>query len=310
MRHNTLEVAKGRWHGILTTFGVDHKYLVDKHGPCPFGCGGKKSFRWDDKGTGSWICTHCGAGHGFHFLKKIQGWDDATTLKEIDKMVGNVEIKVVAEERSESQKKEAIKAVLSKADKLRLDDPAFLYLSRRCGPLPSNVLSDLRYHPAMAHPCGGKYPCLLAIVRHPDRSGASLHRTFLTMDGRKADVEPVRMMMPGKLDGAAIMLGDAGETIGIAEGLETALCARALFGVPVWSVISANGMIGWTPPEGVRSVVVYGDNDLNFIGQHAAFTLARKLFTKGLNVEVRIPEQVGHDWADVWAQGETDQGCR
>ena len=52
----------------------------------------------------------------------------------------------------------------------------------------------------------------------------------------------------------------------------------------------------WEPPEGVRGVVIFADNDINFTGQEAAYTLAKKL--SKLSVEIRIPETPGTDWAD------------
>jgi putative DNA primase/helicase len=55
----------------------------------------------------------------------------------------------------------------------------------------------------------------------------------------------------------------------------------------------------WEPPAGVKSVVVFGDNDANFTGQDAAYTLAHRLALLKLAVEVMIPTAVGTDWADL-----------
>jgi putative DNA primase/helicase len=144
---------------------------------------------------------------------------------------------------------------------------------------------------------------MLAVLRYADGKGASIHRTFLGADGQKAAVDPVRMMMPGfSLEGAAVRLGPLQKRIGIAEGIETAICAGKLFGLPVWAAVSANGMRVWDVPLGVESVVVCGDHDLSFTGQAAAFELARKLKAKGLTVEVMIPPIPGMDWQDVWSE--------
>ena len=87
-------------------------------------------------------------------------------------------------------------------------------------------------------------------------------------------------------------------TLGIAEGIETALAASQRFGVPIWAATNAVLLEAWVPPEGVERVVIVGDNDASFTGQAAAFGLARRLVQKGLTVEIRIPDQVGKDWAD------------
>ena len=67
-----------------------------------------------------------------------------------------------------------------------------------------------------------------------------LHRTYLTADGSKASVISPRRLMSGTVaKGAAIRLAPAGEALGIAEGIETALSASALFGVPCWAAVNA-----------------------------------------------------------------------
>ena len=96
--------------------------------------------------------------------------------------------------------------------------------------------------------------------------------------------------------------------MGIAEGIETALCAGQLHGLTVWSGICANGLKDWDPPEGVREVVIFGDNDANWVGLAAAYEKARALAVKGFVVDVKIPPQIGDDWADVWAAQAQLQG--
>jgi putative DNA primase/helicase len=86
--------------------------------------------------------------------------------------------------------------------------------------------------------------------------------------------------------------------MGIAEGVETALAAMKLFDVPVWSALSAGGLIKWQPPVTARHIIVFGDNDKNATGQAAAWSLAHRLIAEGLNAEVRVPPDEG-DWNDV-----------
>ena len=58
MNHEkTVNAAKGKWRGILLSFGIPEKCLQNKHGPCPL-CESKDNFRWDNKdGRGTYICT-------------------------------------------------------------------------------------------------------------------------------------------------------------------------------------------------------------------------------------------------------------
>src|SRR3954449_13062481 len=84
----TVERARGRWREILPQLGVDTRFLVNKHGPCPL-CGGRDRYRFDDRdGTGSYYCNQCGAGVGVILIRKLHGWDHKTACDEIDKIIG------------------------------------------------------------------------------------------------------------------------------------------------------------------------------------------------------------------------------
>ncbi len=144
---------------------------------------------------------------------------------------------------------------------------------------------------------------MLAIVRGKDGKGLTVHRTYLDKDGFKAKLDPAKMTMPGlPMAGGAVRLGPPGEKLGIAEGIETALCAGRLFGLPVWASLSAAMLEKWEPPAGVREVWIFGDHDSSFTGQRAAYALAWRLKARGLVVRVEIPDPVGWDWADVAAK--------
>ena len=88
MMTGTIERARGRWREILPQLGIDTRFLVNKHGPCPL-CGGRDRFRFDDRdGTGSYYCNQCGAGVGVILVRKLHGWDHETACDEIDKIIG------------------------------------------------------------------------------------------------------------------------------------------------------------------------------------------------------------------------------
>lgn len=301
MSSDSANAARGRWPGILESLGVNSKFLVDRHGPCPM-CGGKDRFRFDDKLNGAFYCSQCGAGDGFKLLQLLNGWDFKKAASEVDRIVGNIPVTTDnRQERTEEDKSKACRKLLESAGKVVPGTPAHLYLLNRCGD-PGAILGDLRAHPGIRHTTsGGIHPAMLAIMRYPDGSGASVHRTYLTTDGEKALVDPVRKMMPGlSLAGSCVRLGGIAERLGIGEGIETAICAGKIFGLSVWAATCANQMKAWEPPQGVREVVIFGDNDASFTGQEAAYTLAKRLKAAGLSVEIQIPAEMGKDWADVY----------
>ena len=288
--------AFGRWPGILSSYGIDSAVLKDVHGPCPIGCGGKRSFRFDDKGVGRWICTHCGSGDGWDLLMKVHGWKFPVAQKHVADIVGSVQVSAVKTEQDAQAKQRYMAKIWRESTAVTEGDPVWRYLSRRCGN-PTDALQDLRFHPGLEHSVDkGKHPALLAGMGWNGQKFTGIHRTYLTADGQKAQVDPIRMTY-GEV--GAVRLGPAQPRLGIAEGIETAICAGHQFGLPVWSGISANGMRNWDPPEGTRSVLICGDNDENYTGQAAAFHLAHRLRILGLDVHVEIPSQVGKDFADL-----------
>ena len=92
------------------------------------------------------------------------------------------------------------------------------------------------------------HPGMVAMVTGPDGKPGTLHRTYLSLNGRKADIKQPRLLMPGPFPkGGAIRLAPHERTLGIAEGIETAFAASALFGVPCWAAGNDSGLSGWDP---------------------------------------------------------------
>jgi len=273
-RLNVHEVAAGRWPGILAALGVlDERQLSGRHCPCPV-CGGKDRFRFDDKeGRGTWFCSHCGAGNGVDLVLHVKGWDFRSAAREIEQAAGVVQPGAAKSKPDEQRTLERLRRVWSEAKPLQVGDEALKYLAG-CGLSVEQPPACLRLHPALSYFDGrnevGKFPALVARVVAPDGSGATLHRTYL-QGGRKAPVPSPRKLMPGKpIAGAAIRLAPAGEWLGIAEGIETALAAGQLFNCQVWSVISTAGIETFEPPAVVRTLTIFADNDGNYAGQAAA----------------------------------------
>lgn len=302
LRSRTTDEAVGRWPGILTALGIDQKHLQNRHGPCP-ACGGSDRFRFDDKeGRGTWFCSHCGSGDGFKLLQILKGWSFRDAAKEVDTILGTVPAGPIAAERTEASKVRALLRVWSEGRAVENGDPVWKYLSRRTG--IDVVPTSIRFHPSLRYTDengkeAGHFPAMLARLTYPDGAGASIHRTYLTEAGEKAPVSQPKKIMPGKpLNRAAVRLSEVSSYLGIAEGIETALAASIRFRAPVWAATTAGLLADWVPPAGVERVLIAGDNDGSFTGQEAAYSLARRLNRDGYQVEVRIPEQVGRDWAD------------
>lgn len=303
--------AQGRWPGILSAIGIPSKALRNKHGPCPM-CGGKDRFRFDDKaGNGTWICNQCGAGNGVQLVQQFLGKDFKGAAQEIEKHLGDAPVMPTREgQRNDDAKRRAeMNALWKRGKPLSVENAAGLYLNRRVGltefPATLRHVGDERYSDA-----GGRaswHPVMVARVDPSDDARAAgeraaLHRTYLTADGYKADVASVRKMMGAMPTGAAVRLMPHDAVLGIAEGIETAFSAAAIFNVPVWAALTADLLHAWEPPASVSVVMIFGDNDASFTGQAAAYGLARRLKAKGLTVSVELPLRAGIDWNDIWQE--------
>ena len=144
----------------------------------------------------------------------------------------------------------------------------------------------------------GEYAAMLAPIELAGKF-LTYHVTYIK-DGKKAPVETPRKIMPGPHNnGGACPLYPAAECMGIAEGVETAIAAKMIFGVPVWAALNTSLLAAWEPPAIAKRIIVCGDNDANFAGHAAAYQFAHRLVRKGLQVEIQIPPKVGDDWNDV-----------
>lgn len=290
--HSLSERAVGRWRGVLTALGVDPANLKKKNGPCPM-CDGKDRWTWDDKeGRGTWHCRRCGAGDGIALVMRIKGVEfrDAARLIEAELDDCPIETPKPAVDPVVLRRKMA--NAWLQAGPLTACPPVVAWWKGRG--LPVSTSDQLR---AALNPRGG---VMLARVTDADGNPVQVHRTYVQADGRPADMDSHRLLMEGLLPkGSAVRLSEPSDVLGIAEGIETAQAASLLHGVPVWAALTAGNLEAFTPPPGVR-LIVFGDVDDSFTGQAAAYTLAKRLRSKRIDVDVKLPAR--GDWNDV-AQG-------
>lgn len=300
----TEHAAKGKWKGILRELGLPEVALSGKHTSCPL-CGGVDRFRWDNKeGRGTYFCGQCGAGNGFDLAMKYTDKSFGEVASEIDRIVGNVKADAPARPpMTDEQRVRALRSVWADSRPVVKGDLVDKYLSSR-GIGEVVYPKALRFSAALKDGEGGVRPCMIALVGVYGEKPCTLHRTYLRPDGlAKAEMGAPRKLMPGEIpDGVCVQLSEwTGGPLGIAEGIETAMAASALYEIPVWSAINANLMAKWFPPADCTEVAVFGDNDPKYGGQAAAYALAHKLAVKGVDVTVHIPSVEGQDWADVLA---------
>jgi len=193
------------------------------------------------------------------------------------------------------------------AEVLKAACPAGAYLKRRGLAVPNT--DALRFISKLDYWDGpellGAFPAILAAVTDSAGALVNVHRTYLNRDGHKADVPTVKKLCKsaGPMRGASIKLGqpdrrpDGRLGLGVAEGIETALAASILGGIPVWPCVSAYGLASFEPPQSVCHLYVFADNDESGTGQKAAVELGKRAALRGLTARVLTPDSVG-DWND------------
>jgi putative DNA primase/helicase len=305
------DITQGRWRGILASLGLTEKQLSSKHTECPICRNGPRSdsFRFDDKdGRGTWICTHCGAGEGISLVMKIKGIEFKEAVAMVNPLAGVVPFDPpVARVDDEPDSREAMTYLWRRARPLDGLDLASRYLEAR-GIKPQSWPCALRFIEDLPYTEGKTrliLPAMLAKFVAPDSKSAILHRTWLQEPGQKADVEFPRKMFRGRIPcGGAVRLSPEDETMGVAEGIETALSAEAIARIPVWAACSAGELAKFKPPLVCKHLIIFGDNDASFTGQLASYSLARRLAVvpepDRISIEVRLPLYWDRGQKDDW----------
>lgn len=350
MNDKAEDLAFGRWPEILQARGMSASYFNQKNGPCPF-CpdgGGKDRYRWTQKKYGGvWVCSACTEGKyatGFNMLMKHMGYQ---TFREAaddvrDFFGANPNVKPIPrEQRLAMDGSMTPETVLRNRTRMlktwdegyevTSGDPVDLYLNSRVRGLDF-VPANIRFHPALPYwappPEGqdkpvllGRFPAMLAYAQAPDGSLAQLHKTYLTLQGAKADVPLVKKtdLGVGVNSFAVRMLEPYGDTLGVCEGFETGCASAMLRDIPVWPCLNGPAMSEFElPPElrgQIKKLVIFEDSDeLKAFGRNPdgstkwrrpgsvyAQKLADRARQWGLRTLIIKSAKVGDDIADYWS---------
>jgi hypothetical protein len=186
--------------------------------------------------------------------------------------------------------------------------PAARYLAMRgIGPVRQSVRFHARV-PLGSGPALRFRPAILSAV-HDGPDLLALHRTFLSEDGARlaTDLEPARRML-GRPGRGAVRLARVSTVLGIAEGLETALSAMILLGVPVWAALGNERLPYLTIPMGVRRLLILADDDA--AGRRSAAAAAETHASPGRQVCRLWPGRGFNDWNDRLRSGGEGVGSR
>lgn len=351
MLPNAEDLAYGRWPEILASAGLDSSFLTGRPGPCPF-CNGKDRYQFQNRNGGRYICRSCTEAKyrsGFDLLMRHMGYKTFREAADHVRDFFNVSSGESADRRVErpalsvvrpgdewtpervSRNLAKMQAIWDQSVPVKMGDPVDLYLRSRVPGL-KQVPEEIRFHPELPYwdppatlngrpTLRGHYPAMMVRGFDAEDRFVQIHKTFLTSDGRKADVPNAKKTDVGVGSNSfALRLGTpAGDSIGVAEGIETALSAMVLRpGTVVWpchsSTILSNFMVPASLKGQIRRVIIFCDNDqakvvrkgsagspdvLRRAGQEAGATLADRLRKVGIRSLMIQPAKVGTDMNDL-----------
>lgn len=289
----------GKWAGIFDRFGID--VGSGEHKPCPV-CGGFDRFRFDDKEQrGTWFCNGCSpnSGDGWALFQNALGIDFKTAAEKIAPLVSLIPVDGVRQEPKYNA--EVTRKLYLQSRPMQKNDLAYKYLCNRG--LKDMDLPKLRFSPkCYENETGKEHPAMLGIFMSHKDEALTIHRTYLTPDGQKLGVRSPKKILTPKhpMPGGAVRLYDWSEgPLAIAEGIETAIAVSIVRKIPVWAALTSTLLQSFIPPEGVTSLEIYGDNDINFTGQKSANVLAHRVcMERNINVDVFLPNKRGTDFLD------------
>jgi len=304
MRMTTKQAARGKWDGIIAQL-LGEQAISRRHTSCPI-CGGTDRYRYDNKrNDGDWFCNVCGVGDGFKLLQGALGLDFAACARRVDALVNNIEEKPFKANIDIDKRRKNLNDMWTAAQ-----EPFFAYNYLIGRGIPSQIVNqvskDVRGIEKLdlyeAHNYMGTYNAMLALIRNSKGEPISIHRTYLTVEGREKKIMPPLE----NITGGCVRLGEPEDTLVLAEGIETALAAWAFTGHPAWATISAHGLAEFKSiPRHVKTVIICADNDASFTGQAAAFTCAKYMKQRlKVETEVMMPTVWGLDMCDIWSAKE------
>lgn len=174
----------------------------------------------------------------------------------------------------------------------------------------------LGFHPRVIYDLDERLSFPTLVCRVDDQFGDITAVWKIHLDPNKASKAPVEKAKigAGVAAGAAVQIGGIAAHIGLAEGLETSLAARALikYRYPVWAALSTSGVSGFEPPLGVEHITSFPDGDRPWRKHEGDLVLAeppgraavRKLHERmvaiGIGHDSQPEPAIRRDYLDIW----------
>jgi DNA primase len=272
---------------------------------CPFHKEKTPSFKVED---GRYICFGCGKrGDAISWAQEAEHLSFAEAVQKLARhnhspaRFGGVKMRETVRYDEEGRNKKLRACEIWDSAQPIAGTHAQAYLRARGIRLPPSP--ELRFLPEDYHrESGRRLPCLLARLSGED-GFVAVQRTYLDPTlPKKAGVDPPKKTL-GRMERSAVRLKmPAGDRLGVAEGIETALSAQQLYSMAVWAVCGCQRFSAIQIPPQIRFIAVFGDDGAE--GRKAAEDAALMYDSRGYHVEIYFPQSHyaaadGSDFNDV-----------
>ena len=151
-------------------------------------------------------------------------------------------------------------------------------------------------------------PALLAAIHDVDGIFTAVEVTYLAANSARAsDLRLPRKTVGPAPGGCAVQLDPAAPEMLVGEGVFTTLSATERFDLPGWALLSTRNLRVWSPPEGVRSVLIAADRGKD--GEASAARLPARLSAGGVAASIALPPAPFGDWNE-WSDDVRRQARR
>lgn len=303
-----LDISQLRQLSPEAAFGSVKEYLsqqliAGRNAPCLF-CGGDDRARWDTR-SGRYFCSHCQPRYmtALDLYLQVNGLSFREGCQAFAQRVG-VRLESLPARPSNTAKKDICTSIWRQCRPIEKGDRYHRHLALR-GLDADKIIGHrhIRHCEQLRHPDGSRHDAMVAALYRFGRF-VKLQRMYLSADGSKADVSPVRACLAGGSDhmGAVvpISVNDDLSALAVTEGIETGVAVSQATDLPTVAACDAGNLEQFIPPRMTRTLFVGVDNDRSRRGLQAYHSLAAQLCKTRPDVRVIpvVAPDVGSDWAD------------
>jgi len=268
-----------------------------KNGSLVIELAGHKAGIWHDFATGE-------GGDAIDLIMKSHGCDFVHALDVARQLVGltgpapaGFRPSTVKATHTPEQMKRIITNIFHEARDVHQTDIVAKYLASRRLDLLNVRPDQIRQHDRLLHsPSKRHFPAMVAAIRDNAGNLIGVHRTYLSIDGRKAPVEPVKMILGASAGGHVHLANIRNGSLGVCEGIETGLSVGVIMRhrVSVWPLLSTSGFVNFKIPAGLEELHIF--RDAGDAGHVAASKLAGRAAQEGVKKVYVLQPKGGDDF--------------